>query len=120
MNALQRALVSKKRKSLARHLHPLANFNMNNEILKQIEQLCQNLDAKTLLHASAIPYDKAAAQVAIMQERIDALRKALNRRAEVEQYLWDCVHGKKPLPDQEQCRQMALKLGVPDDYRLPK
>ena len=41
----------------------------------------------------------------------------LNRRAAVEIRLWDTVSGKKPPPDAEECRQLALKLGVPDAYR---
>jgi len=37
----------------------------------------------------------------------------LNRRAIVEQYLFDCAGGKRPLPDAETCRLIALKLGTP-------
>lgn len=44
---------------------------------------------------------------------------ALNRRAIVEQYLFDCASGKRPLPDAERCRRMALKLGIPgNDIRI--
>jgi hypothetical protein len=39
--------------------------------------------------------------------------KSLNRRAVVEQFLWDCFHGKRPLPDKEACKHLALHLGVP-------
>lgn len=43
----------------------------------------------------------------------------LNRRAIVEQYLFDCAKGKRPLPDAERCRRMALKLGIPgNDIRI--
>lgn len=42
---------------------------------------------------------------------------SLNRRAEVEQELWDCSHGKRPLPDAGKCRELALRLGVPDEWR---
>ena len=38
----------------------------------------------------------------------------LNRRAAVEQQLWNVYHGKRPLPDAEQCREWAVKLGVPE------
>lgn len=38
---------------------------------------------------------------------------SLNRRAKVEQELWDIYHDKQPLPDKEKCRQWALALGVP-------
>lgn len=41
----------------------------------------------------------------------------LNRRVSVEQELFDCAAGKRPLPTAEQCREMALRLGVPDEYR---
>lgn len=43
--------------------------------------------------------------------------KSLNRRAEVEEALWAAARGKTPLPDAEQCRQWALRLGVPDEWR---
>ena len=42
---------------------------------------------------------------------------ALNRRVKVERYLWDAVGGKQPLPDKEKCREMALTLGIPTEYR---
>ena len=41
----------------------------------------------------------------------------MNRRAAVEIRLWDAVSGKKPPPDAEECRALALKLGVPEAYR---
>jgi hypothetical protein len=41
----------------------------------------------------------------------------LNRRAAVEQQLWDCWHGKRPLPDKAQCAEWARKLGVPEEFR---
>lgn len=37
--------------------------------------------------------------------------KALNRRVEVEQYLLDCANGKRSLPDNKKCRELALRLG---------
>lgn len=40
--------------------------------------------------------------------------KELNRRAKVEQQMWDCYHGKAELPDKEQLRLWALELGVPE------
>ena len=43
--------------------------------------------------------------------------KDLNRRAAVEQQLWDCFHGKRTLPDRQQCAEWARKLGIPDEYR---
>lgn len=38
----------------------------------------------------------------------------LNRRAEVENALLKAASGKAPLPTQEQCREWALRLGVPE------
>lgn len=40
----------------------------------------------------------------------------LNRRVAVEQILLDCATGKRPLPDAAQCRELALRLGVPGDF----
>jgi len=44
--------------------------------------------------------------------------KEINRRVKVEAQLWDYYHGKKDLPNKEQCKEMALTLGVPDSYRI--
>jgi hypothetical protein len=38
----------------------------------------------------------------------------LNRRTAVETEIWNAVNGRTPLPDVEQLRKWALKLGVPD------
>lgn len=46
-----------------------------------------------------------------------AYEVSLNRRAEVEQDLFNVANGKRPLPDAEQCRQWATRLGVPDEWR---
>jgi hypothetical protein len=43
--------------------------------------------------------------------------KSLNRRAEVEQQLFDMAAGKVPLPTAAECRALATRLGVPDDWR---
>lgn len=37
----------------------------------------------------------------------------LRRRARVEQRLFDAASGKKPLPDADECRELAQKLGTP-------
>jgi hypothetical protein len=42
----------------------------------------------------------------------------LNRRATVEQMLFDVAAGKRPLPDREDCRQIALYLGI-RGYKQP-
>jgi hypothetical protein len=44
--------------------------------------------------------------------------KELNRRAAVEQQLWNVYHGKQDPPDREKCREWALQLGVPDYWRV--
>lgn len=41
----------------------------------------------------------------------------LNRRVEVEQRLLDASSGKKPLPTAEECKALAYRLGVPDEFR---
>ena len=44
--------------------------------------------------------------------------KSLKRRVEVEELLFDMARGKVPLPTQEQCREMAIKLGVPNRQEI--
>lgn len=44
----------------------------------------------------------------------------LQRRGAVEAELFDMAAGKKPLPTADDCRRLALKLGVPDEYRHRK
>lgn len=41
------------------------------------------------------------------------------RRVPVEQRLFDAANGKSPLPTTDECRELAMKLGVPDEYRQP-
>jgi len=48
------------------------------------------------------------------------IAEILNRRAEVEQFLFDCFAGKRPLPDKETCRSLAMKLGVANALRDPR
>lgn len=43
--------------------------------------------------------------------------KSLNDRAHVEEQLLYIARGKAPLPDREQCRKWAIKLGVPAHWR---
>ena len=40
----------------------------------------------------------------------------LNRRVGVENELLMMAAGRKPLPSAEKCREMAMKLGVPDSW----
>lgn len=39
---------------------------------------------------------------------------ALNRRARVEQWMFDAARGKRPMPTAEELRAWALKLGTPE------
>lgn len=39
----------------------------------------------------------------------------LNRRVEVEQRLLDAFTGKQPIPDKNECRALAFKLGIPKE-----
>ncbi len=41
---------------------------------------------------------------------------SLNRRAEVEQELFDVANGKRPALTPERCRELAMKLGVPAEW----
>ena len=41
----------------------------------------------------------------------------LNRRAKVEVELFECVAGKRPMPDKQQLREWAVRLGVPEAFR---
>ena len=41
---------------------------------------------------------------------------SINRRVVVEKYLYDAYQGKKPLPDKEKCKELAVKLGVPSKW----
>ena len=42
---------------------------------------------------------------------------SLNRRAEVENVLWNFAAGKRKMLTQDDCRKLALKLGVPSAYQ---
>ena len=41
----------------------------------------------------------------------------MNRRVTVENRLWAAAAGSKPPPTADECRELAIKLGVPDEYR---
>lgn len=41
---------------------------------------------------------------------------SLTRRVVVENYLLKASDGRKPLPDADKCRELAIKLGVPTDW----
>jgi len=48
------------------------------------------------------------------------LTDRINRSVPVEQELLDIANGKRPLPTAEDCRRMAMKLGVPTKYTKVK
>lgn len=41
----------------------------------------------------------------------------LNQRAKVEAELFECVSDKRPMPDKNQLREWAVRLGVPEEFR---
>jgi hypothetical protein len=43
----------------------------------------------------------------------------LNRSVDVETALWSVASGKRGPLNPDECRQLALKLGVPDEFRSP-
>lgn len=51
------------------------------------------------------------------REWMRSYEMSLNARAKVEQELIDCANGKRVLPDAEQCRDWAARLGVPAWWR---
>lgn len=40
----------------------------------------------------------------------------LNRRAKVEAEMWECIAGKRPMPDKNTLRDWAIRLGVPAEF----
>ena len=46
-----------------------------------------------------------------------SLERQANERARVEQDLYQCANGKAPLPDRQQCREWARRLGVLPAHR---
>lgn len=41
----------------------------------------------------------------------------LNRAVQVEATLLDCANGKRPPLTPDECQQLAVKLGVPEEFR---
>lgn len=62
-----------------------------------------------------------AKQIELLREELQRERaehdKDLNCRVSVETRLLATARGKKPPPDAFECKEMALKLGIPDEYR---
>lgn len=59
-----------------------------------------------------------AREAALWREHSPRWAAALNRRATVEQWMFDAANGKRPLPDASELRQWALKLGTSEDAAL--
>lgn len=43
---------------------------------------------------------------------------SLNRRATIEQLMFDAASGKRPMPTPDELREWALRLGTPDEALL--
>lgn len=76
--------------------------------------------ARTLereLNASRAEIERLRARVAELEgelkNRHAEYAKALNRRCTVEDVLYDVAAGKRDLLTREECRELAIKLGVP-------
>lgn len=110
----------------------LARFRSKPPAVKQIERLILGPDdvlvltvedritAEQVSHireslAAALPQRKAIVLSGGMWLSVIQPPDWLNRRAEVEQELFDAANGKRPMPDAAQLRTWALRLGVPSD-----
>lgn len=98
--------------------HLLAIAQHSSEIRRELQRgdaarAMVEAHAGRLLKTAARLYAEAAA---IEPDKPTWWAAALNRRAEVEQTLLDVAHGKRPLPDAETCRALALRLGVPEEF----
>lgn len=49
---------------------------------------------------------------------LEWVNKEMFRRVKVENELWACAAGKRPLPTAEECKQWAIVLGVPEEFKL--
>lgn len=59
--------------------------------------------------------------ITALKERIEWLEKLLNQRfsrsSNIEEQLMAIGIGKRDLPTRDECREWAIKLGVPDEFR---
>lgn len=85
----------------------------------------QGVYARHLRNAAALsvpapqgPGNDDAREAALWRAHAPQWAAALNRRATVEQWMFDAANGKRPLPDALELRQWALKLGTPGDSDL--
>lgn len=51
------------------------------------------------------------------QKLPDWVGKFINRRVIVEETLWAVASGKRDLLSREECRNLAKKLGVPEEFK---
>lgn len=90
------------------------HFTWRRRDRKPVDALRNEMDAIFGIDAA-----RRKANAAILKATGDRL-DALNRRAAVEQILFDAAAGKRHLPGPEECRALAMKLGVPDELRDPR
>ena len=57
---------------------------------------------------------------ALWREQAPKWAASLNRRAQVEQLMFDAAAGKRAMPTPTELREWALKLGTPDEAGLGK
>lgn len=89
-------------------------MNKNQNINTTIKNLGEHWQRKA---------QKLKTQLATANQSLEWMReyeKSLNVRANVEQELFNVANGSAPLPDAEQCREWAMKLGVPNEWRQRK
>jgi hypothetical protein len=49
---------------------------------------------------------------------LEWVNKEMFRRVKVENELWQCAFGKRPPPTSDECKEWALILGVPEEFRV--
>ena len=59
-----------------------------------------------------------ATDAALWREFAPKWAASLNRRATVEQLMFDAANGKRPMPLPDELRAWALRLGTPEDGEL--
>lgn len=78
-------------------------------IVKRLETYGKGSGGPVMYRRTDVPQQMDAAQFILKHHPHE-----VNRRAAVEQQMWNVVNGKAPLPDIETIRSWATKLGVPD------
>lgn len=75
------------------------------------ETKCFSSDAENIKEAAA-EIRRLAAENEALRELREIWAKEINRRAGVEQLLWDIAAERCDIPTREMCREMAIKLGT--------